>query len=556
MRRAAWSQFRRTLQEDYPYLRPEHPTYRWLVLSAVMVGTFMAVLDATIVNVALSNLMATFGVSVDQVEWVLTAYLLVFAVMLPSSGWLADHLGYKLIFLTGLCVFTLSSFLCSLAWNLNALIAFRVLQGAGAGALMPVGMAIVTREFPPEKRGIALGFWSVAASASISLGPTLGGYLIDHYSWHTIFDVNVPIGILGAVALLIILREHRAEGRRSFDLVGFFSLSAFLTGLLLALANGNSAWNTGGWTSRYILTCFGVSAVGLMVFLITELTVRHPLIELGLFRNFNFSVSNMVSFMFGLGMFGSTFLLPIYLQNSLGYTPFQAGLVFLPVGFLQGICAPFAGLFADRHDPRIPTIVGLVLMAYTFYQFGFLSYFSEKPEIMLPLYLRGMAMGILFAPLMTMSLSEIPNAKMAQASGLMNVVRQLGGSFGVAIFGTILTRRTIFHSAIYGQQLGQSSQTYRETLMRLQQAAAHQTGGTTAAALAKAKVEIASFASNQAFVSAVDDVFLIVSVIVVMSAVPVFFLRVHKRGGRHRAATALAPEAPGVSKQGSQAGAR
>jgi len=556
LRLAAWSQFRRTLLEDYPYLRPENPTYRWLVLASVMVGTFMAVLDATIVNVALSNLMASFGVSVDQVEWVLTAYLLVFAVFLPTSGWLADHLGYKLMFLTGLGIFTFSSFLCSLAWNLNALIVFRVLQGAGAGILMPVGLAIVTREFPPEKRGIALGFWTVAASASISLGPTLGGYLIDHYSWHTIFDVNVPIGLLGAAALMIVLREHRAEGRRSFDLVGFFSLTAFLTGLLLALASGNSSWNTGGWTSHYILTCFGVSGVGLMVFLITELTVRDPLIELGLFRNFNFSVSNTIVFMFGLGMFGSTFLLPIYLQNSLGYSPLQAGLVFLPVGLLQGICAPFAGLFADRFDPRVPAIVGLVLMAYTFYQFGFLSYFSERSEIMLPLYLRGVAMGVLFAPLMTMAISEIPNAKMAQASGLMNVIRQLGGSFGVAVFGTVLTRRTIFHSAVYGQQLGQSSQTYSEILMRLQHSALQQTGGTTATALARAKVEIATFASNQAFVSAVDDVFLIVSVIVVMSAIPVFFLRVHRRGRHGQPRPGGTSAAPGISQQGSQAGAR
>jgi DHA2 family multidrug resistance protein len=522
-----------------------------------MIGTFMAVLDATIVNVALSNLMSSFGVSVDQVEWVLTAYLLVFAVMLPTSGWLADHLGYKMIFLTGLFVFTLSSFLCSLAWNLHALIAFRVLQGAGAGVLMPVGMAIVTREFPPEKRGIAIGFWSVAASASISLGPTLGGYLIDHFSWHTIFDVNVPIGILGAVALLIILREHRCEDRRSFDVVGFVSLSVFLTTLLLALANGNSAWNTGGWTSRYILTCFGISAVGLVTFLTTELTVRHPLIELGLFRNFNFSISNMVSFMFGLGMFGSTFLLPIYLQVSLGYTPFQAGLVFLPIGFLQGLSAPFAGVFADRYDPRIPVLLGLVLMAYTFYQFGFLSYFSERSEIMLPLYLRGVAMGILFAPLMAISISEIPNDKMAQASGLLNVIRQLGGSFGVAVFGTVLTRRTILHAAMYDQQMDPSSEKYQQTLMRLQQFAAHRTGGTTATALARAKVEIASFVSNQAFVSAVDDVFMIAGLIVLVSAIPVFFLRVHKRSGRGlRAGTVRGPSRSGVAKQGSQAGAR
>ena len=394
---------------------------------------------------------------------------------------------------------------------------------------MPVGMAIVTREFPPEKRGIAIGFWSVAASASVSLGPALGGYLIDHYSWHTIFNVNVPIGIMGMAALMIILREQKAEDTRSFDLVGFISLSTFLTALLLALASGNSAWNTGGWASHYIFTCFAVSAVGLTVFLITELTVTHPLIELGLFRNFNFSVCNIISFMFGLGMFGSTFLLPIFLQNSLGYSPFQAGMVFLPIGFLQGMIAPFAGMFADRYNPKIPVVLGLVLMAYTFYQFGSLSYFSERSEIMLPLYLRGLAMGILFAPLMTISIAEIPNVKMAQASGLLNVIRQLGGSFGVAVFATVLTRRTIFHSAVYGQQIDASSESYAETLTKLQYVAMHGTGRTTAAALATAKAQIGSFVANQAFVSAVDDVFLIAGLIILISAVPVLFLRTRKR---------------------------
>ena len=468
MAHAEWRTFRRQLMEDYPQLAPTHPSYRWLVLAGVMISTFMAVLDATIVNVALSKLMSSFGVSVDRVEWVLTAYLLVFGVMLPTSGWLADHLGYKRLFLVGLFIFTLSSFLCSLAWNLDALIVFRILQGAGAGILMPVGMAIVTREFPPEKRGIALGFWSMASSASVSLGPSIGGYLIEHYSWHAVFDVNVPVGIIGMAAALVVLREHRSEDVRTFDVVGFVSLTAFLTSLLLALSNGNSAWNTGGWHSTYIRTCFAISAVALVVFLTTEFSVEHPLIELNLFKNFNFAVSNVLMFLFGFGMFGSTFLLPIYLQNSLGYTALQAGLVFLPVGLLQMISAPFAGIFADRNSPKIPALLGIMLMAFTFYQFSSLSFFSERHDIMVPLYLRGIAMGILFPPLMTLSISEIANRKMAQASGLINVIRQLGGSFGVAVFGTILTRRTIYHMAMYGGQVNPNSDAFRQTVMRLQ----------------------------------------------------------------------------------------
>jgi DHA2 family multidrug resistance protein len=529
-----WSAARERLVARVPLLQPQREGYRWIVLAAVMVGTFMAVLDATIVNVALAKMMAAFGVSVDRVEWILTAYLLVFAVMLPTSGWLADRWGYKTMFLMGLFLFTLGSFLCSLSWSIDVLIAFRVLQGSGAGLLMPVGMAIITREFPPEKRGIALGFWSVAASASVSLGPTVGGYLIDHYSWHTIFDVNVPVGLFGMVASAIILRNRRRPDVGRFDIVGFLALCTFLTALLLALASGNSAWNTGGWTSGFIVTCVGVALVGLLAFVVAEFNVRHPLIQMRLFRNFNFAMSNIVLFIFGIGMFGSNFLLPIYLQESLGYTPFQAGLVFLPVGVLLGVTAPFAGIFTDRYDARIPIALGLVLLTWTFYRFSSLSLYSEKWDILLPLYVRGVAMGLLFSPLTTVSISEIANRDMGQASGLVNVIRQVGGSFGVAAFGTIFTRRTIYHAAMYGEQLNPYSEAFRETARRLGAFAVHVTGGTASMAADKAKALVGMFVGEQAFVRAVDDVFLVAGVTLVVALIPAVMLRAHhgRLGGK------------------------
>ncbi len=323
MARTGRTSLRESAIGQFASLHHEHESYRWWVLANVMIGTFMAVLDATIVNVALPKIMAAFGVSVDKVEWILTAYLLVFAVMLPTSGWVADHFGYKRTYFVALFLFTFGSFLCGVAWDENVLILFRIIQGMGAGFLMPVGMAIVTREFPVEKRGVALGFWSIAAAASVSLGPLIGGYLIDNFSWHMIFDVNVPVGLLGMFATFVIQREYRTEHARSFDLIGFISGSTFLTCLLLALADGNAAWNTGGWTSPFILTCFVLSAIGLVVFLIVELNIEHPLIELALLKDFNFGVTNVILFIFGLGMFGSTFLLPLYLQNSLGYTAYQ-----------------------------------------------------------------------------------------------------------------------------------------------------------------------------------------------------------------------------------------
>jgi MFS transporter, DHA2 family, multidrug resistance protein len=528
------TQFRESLVERFPVLDPSHATYRWIVLATVMIGTFMAVLDATIVNVALPKLMATFGVSVDRVEWILTAYLLIFAVMLPSSGWMADHWGYKRMFMAGLLFFTTGSFLCSLAPNFDVLIAFRVLQGAGAGFLMPVGMAIITREFPPEKRGIALGFWSVAASASVSLGPTLGGYLIDRFAWNTIFDVNVPVGIFGLFATSIILREHKPAPEGGFDIVGFVSLTAGLTALLLALSNGNSAWNTGGWTSNFILTTFAIAVVGLGIFLITEFNVRHPLIKIELFENFNFGMSNAVLFIFGLGMFGANFLVPIYLQNVLDYTPFQAGLVFLPVGLLLAVTAPFAGMFADKFDARIPVVLGMLLLAFSFYKFSALSMFSMKAQVLFPLYLRGVAMGLLFSPLTTIAISDIPNRQMAQASGLINVIRQVGGSFGVAIFGTILTRRTIFHSAIFGQQVNPYSEVFKNTVAGLQHFAQHAVGSTVGQASAQAKALLFSFVQQQAFVSGIDDVFILAGATVLVATVPVFFLRSHHANKENR----------------------
>jgi MFS transporter, DHA2 family, multidrug resistance protein len=385
---------------------------------------------------------------------------------------------------------------------------------------------------------LALGFWTIAASASVSLGPTVGGYLIDHFSWHTIFDVNVPVGIFGMIASFVILRERKSEEGRFFDLVGFLSLSIFLTALILALANGNSAWNTGGWTSGFILACFAFSIVGLAVFLVAEFNVRHPLIELVLFKSLDFTLSNIALFIFGLGMFGSTFLLPIYLQNSLGYTPFQAGLVFLPVGIITGITAPFAGYYSDKHNAKIPVIIGLALFALSFYQYSYLSFLSEKEQIMLPLYIRGVAMGFVFSPLTKIAITEISNQKMAQASGLINVIRQIGGSFGVAIFGTILTRRTIFHSAMYSQQLDTNSEAFRNSIVKLQHFVMQTGGGSASGAMAKAKGLLYSFAQNQAFIQAVDDVFFMAAIIILISLVPIFFLRVnHQIDARKIAAT-------------------
>jgi len=443
----------------------------------------------------------------------------------------ADHFGYKRTYFFALFFFTLGSFLCGLSANETMLIASRVIQAIGAGFLMPVGMAIVMREFPIEQRGVALGFWGISAAASISFGPLIGGYLVDRISWHAIFDVNVPVGLFGMFATLVIQREYKSEHVRSFDFIGFISMTAFIGSLLLGLSEGNAAWNTGGWTSPFILTCFFISAISLVVFLVAETLVEHPFVELNLFKDFNFAFTNAILFIFGLGMFGSTFLLPLYLQNSMGYTAFQSGMFFLPVGLIQGAVAPITGIVSDKFSPKIPAVIGIVLLAVSMYMNSFLSLFTEHAQIIIPLYIRGFAMGLLFTPLSILALSGIPKHKMGQASGMFNVIRQIGGSFGVAMFGAILTKRVIHHTTAYGQALDQYSPAFRNIFGNVTQFVHNSSGLTAGDSASAARAIIGAHVANQAFVQAISDNFFIAAAISAVAFIPVLFLKTNKRQG-------------------------
>jgi len=520
---------RRTIRKRDSSFHPQHDAYRWWVLANVMIGTFMAVLDATIVNVGLPKIMASFGVGIDRIEWVLTAYMLALAVMLPTAGWLADRFGYKRMYFMGMLLFTIGSFLCGLSPNENFLIISRVVQGLGAGMVMPIGMAIVTREFPPEQRGFALGFWSIAAAASVSFGPLIGGFLVDKFNWQLIFDVNVPVGIIGMLVTVVIQKEYINKNVRKFDLVGFISVGVFLPLVLYALSEGNAATNSAGWSAPYILVCFSIAIIALAVFLTNELIVEEPLIDLRLLSNRNFGISSIIMFVFGLGMFGSTFLLPLYLQNSLGYTAIQAGSVFLPVGIIQGVIAPVSGLFGDKTNAKIPIVIGVILLSFSFYLNTFLSYLTEHSYIMLSLYLRGLGMGILFSPLSALTLLEIPREKMAQASGLFNVVRQLGGSFGVALLATVLSSRIKFHSQLFSESLSVSSPEFKQVTSRIAMQIQHHMGSNMATAIKQGQYMLLSHINKQAYIEAVNDDFMLASIITLTGIIPLIWIHSRKK---------------------------
>jgi MFS transporter, DHA2 family, multidrug resistance protein len=520
---------RKKVRNIQPQFHPSHSRYKWWVLANVMIGTFMAVLDSTIVNVGLPKIMASFGVGIDKIEWVVTAYMLALAVALPTAGWMADRFGYKRTYFWGMLVFTVGSFLCGISGNENALIISRVIQGFGGGCIMPVGMAIVTREFPPERRGMALGFWAIAAAASVSFGPLIGGYLVDNFNWQLIFDVNVPVGIFGCLVTIIIQREFVHPQARKFDFIGFLSIGTFLPLILYALTEGNAATNSEGWHAPYLLVCFAVALIALAVFITTELTIKHPLIDLKLLGNHNFLLSNIILFIFSVGMFGSTFLLPMYLQNTLGYTAIQSGAVFLPVGIIQGLMSPVAGIVGDKYNPKVPMLLGIFLLGFSFFLNSKLSYLTEHSYIMTSLYLRGFAMGIIFTPLSALSMSQLPREKMAQASGLFNILRQLGGSFGVAILATLLSTRITYHTQSYADNMNATSTTYKNVTAGISGYIRHEAGSTAAVAQKQAQYVLVSHLSKEAYINAVDDDFLIAGLITVLGAIPVFWLNTKKK---------------------------
>ena len=520
---------RKSLRPRDSFLHPRHDTYKWILLANVMIGTFMVVLDATIVNVGLPKIMASFGVGIDKIEWVITAYMLALAVMLPTSGWLADKFGYKLIYFWGLFLFTFGSMLCGMSGDENMLIISRAIQGLGGGMVQPLGMAIISREFPPEKRGIAIGFWVISAAASVSFGPLIGGYLVDHFSWQLIFDVNIPVGILGLLATFVIQEEYKRKDILKFDLVGFISVSIFLPVLLYALSEGTAVTNAERWSAPYILVSFAISIIALAVFITNELIVENPLIELRLLKDRNFGIANIIMFLFGVGVFGGVFLLPLYLQNSLNYTAFQSGLVFLPVGIIQGFTAPITGIVADKINAKVPVIIGILLFTVSFFIVSWLSYLTERSYIMLSLYLRGIGMGMMFTSLSTVSLFDMPREKMAQASGMLNTIRQLGGSLGVAIMATILSSRVAFHIQNYGQALQANSETFHHTMSRLNFFAQHHAGSAPGIATKLSQRILLGNINNQGYIQGIDDVFMIATAITLIGVIPALFLHGRKK---------------------------
>ncbi|MBI4280427.1 MAG: DHA2 family efflux MFS transporter permease subunit [Armatimonadetes bacterium] len=531
----------------------ERPFYRWLVLANVMIGTFMAVLDMTIVNVALARIQATFTAPLDQLRWVLTAYLLAFGISLASSGWIIDTLGRKRTFLLSLSVFTAGSALCGLAWSMPSLTFFRIIQGIGAGFIQPTAMTIITEVFPGRQRGTALGFFSMGAAASITLGPAVGGYLVDHVGWRSIFYVNVPVSMVGLLATWLIMQERRHPSPARFDLPGWITMAVALSSWLMAMEYGQKE----GWLrSPQIAGLMALAVISGLAFVIIELRTQRPLIDLRLFRIPRFSVGIMVMFIFGLGLFGSSFLLPLFLQNLKRYTAEQVGLLFMPAGIVQAVVAPFAGRLSDRIGVRLPALLGMSFVATGLFLNSRLTLFSMDQQVLVAVLCKGIGFGMLFSPLTAAIISSVPRDRVANASGLLNLTRQVGGTMGIALFGTMLELRQIYHQSLAAQALTPGSAPMVATLAQFQERLiAYGLSETQAAAGALSLVFRA--VSRHAAVLAFQDAFFIAGCIALASLPAIAVLgsrRVAARSAKGQAAPAGVRRVPGVEMRAPAAG--
>ncbi len=501
--------------------------YKWILAMVVILGVFMSILDQTIVNIAIPRLQTAFGADIHSVQWVLTAYILAQGVATPTAAFFADTLGIKRFYIISLAAFTLGSAMCGIAWSLPILITFRVLQGLGGAALFPLSITLLFREFPPQERGMAMGVFGVPALLAPALGPTLGGYLVTYAGWQLIFYINVPIGIIAIILSLILIREYRPEGRRSFDVVGFIFVSLGLIAVLYALSSAS----TDGWGSATVLGFMTAGLLSLAIFVATELIIARrggqPLLDLRLFANGPFRAGVIANLFVIFGLFGGLFLFPIYLQSMRGLSPFQAGLILLPQALASMFSVIVGGRLVDRFGVRAVMIPGLFILGIATWQLTYISLYSSYGWLQFMLVLRGLALGMTVQPLTVATLSEIKPRDLAQASSLSTVNRAVASSLGIAILATLVQTQTRVHFGHLVERVTATSPIGQ--LIPAIQAFFVSQGSDLFSAHQAALQLVARLVQREAFVLALQDAFRLTIVIIAIALIATFFVRGTRR---------------------------
>lgn len=413
---------------------------RALITITVMLGLIMAIIDATIVNVALNNIAGNLGASIDEVSWVATGYILASVIVMPLNGWLTAYLGRKNFYAGCLAIFTIASFLCGTARSIWILVFYRVLQGFGGGALQPTAQAILFETYPPEKRGAAMAIFGLGAMVGPAIGPTLGGYIIDNFNWPLIFYINIPIGIVAFIMTMMFIPNPHflSKPKGGIDWIGLGLLSAGLASLQYVLERGqHDDWYSSG--TIWVLSI--VAAGALFWFVWKTLKDRHPLVDLNVFRFRTFTIGNIIGTISGFGLFGTSLVLPLFFQSVLGFTAFETGMALLPGAIATAISMVIVGRMVGKIDSRVLVGFGMVVFGISCWWLGGLNENADYWTVFWPRVVQGFGLGFLFVPLSTVTLGAVPREELAGATGVSTLLRQLGGSFGIAILTTLLARQ-------------------------------------------------------------------------------------------------------------------
>lgn len=413
---------------------------KWLVSLAVIFGVLMSAIDTSVVNVALPNIQGNIGATQQEVTWISTGYMISVVILMPLTHWLSVRFGRKRVYLTSLVLFVAASFLCGVSHSLVELILWRIVQGMGAGTLQPLAQAIFREAFPPQEQGMAMGLFGFVVLFGPAIGPTLGGYITDNLSWPWIFFINLPIGVIGFLVAMRYLHDPSYEHGRQHppvDFIGIALLSVGLATMQTVLEQGQEA----DWFSSPLICWLSlIAAVTVVGFVWWELTHDKPAVDLRVLKNATFASGTVIGGILGIGLFASLFLLPQFMQTLLGFTATQSGLSLMPRSLAMMVMMPVGGLLYNRLGPKIMIGTGLAMTAYTQWIMGHFTLQTSAQDILMPQVVQGVGFALVFVSLSTVALSSIPREMMTSATGLNNLIRQLGGSFGTAYVVVVLTR--------------------------------------------------------------------------------------------------------------------
>ena len=506
---------------------PQRHINPWLIAVSVMFATFMEVLDTTVVNVSLPHIAGSLSSTIDEATWVLTSYLVANAIILPMTGWLASMFGRKRLLMLSVVGFTAASFLCGLAPTLGTLIFFRILQGATGGALQPLSQAVLLEAFAPQDRGKAMGVWALGIVVAPILGPVLGGWLTDNYTWRWVFYVNIPVGIASIVMtkLYIFDPPYLRTESRTVDYWGIGMLAVGIGALQIVLDKGQEAdW----FSSPAILILAIVSAVTIVALIIHELTTDNPVVDLRIFKERSYAVGVFLMTVVGFVLYGSMVLLPIMLQTVLGYPPMQAGIAMAPRGIGSFFMMPLTGLMTGRFDARKLLTCGLLVAGSTLLWLSHLNLQAGYWDIFWPQLLQGVGMSLLFVPLTTVAMDPIPRERMGNATSLFNLMRNIGGSVGIAATGTMLARNSQRTTSMLGAHVSAYDPVSRSVFMQMR-GAFMAAGADPATASSRSTAALFGMVQRQATMVSFVGIFQLLG-IVFLTLIPLVLLMRRPKG--------------------------